>query len=194
MSIPIVDETPGEFILNSTADNPDPDGSFNLTWTVSLRSTSYSIYSLNSTITAINSSLIEIVVGTTNNSYKIVGLGTGLYFFVVVAQNSYGTKTSNCLNITVDISSNSKEKEDDDDKDDKGQDADIWEELLSNLVELTSNPIASFFIGLGAGIGAGAGLFALKSRAKSATSRNREKLDQLVEGIKKNQKYRKKQD
>lgn len=95
---------PKLFNLSSDADSPiDTDGVFNLTWTESAGADNYSIYLYSRYITDINSSLITLEIETNNTLYQIIGLSTGNYYFIVVANNNFGSMLSNCIKITVQI-------------------------------------------------------------------------------------------
>jgi len=97
-----VQVSPKQFNLSSDADSPfDTDGVFNLTWTESAGADNYSIYLYSRYITHINSSLIALEIETTNILYPIMDLSTGNYYFIVVANNSFGSMLSNCISVTV---------------------------------------------------------------------------------------------
>lgn len=97
----IVSLPPGEFQLVSTADNPDPDGEFNLNWGSSIDADNYSVYEHTSFITEINNSLNLLASGLEINTLHRTGYGNGEYYFIVEAINEVGTKTSNCIKITI---------------------------------------------------------------------------------------------
>ncbi|MFX1569419.1 MAG: TIR domain-containing protein [Promethearchaeota archaeon] len=98
---------PGQFTLSSDAVTPfDIDGIFNLNWTESAGADNYSIYQFSSYITHINDSLIPLMIATTNKSFQITDLPTGFYYFIVVANNSFGYRLSNCINVSVQIYNN----------------------------------------------------------------------------------------
>jgi len=97
--------TPGSFTLNSDATNPDTDGNFTLSWTVSTRANNYSIYVYSRPITSINASLQLIATGITNQTVVLNGFASGTYYFIVVASNNFGNTISNFIEITVQISS-----------------------------------------------------------------------------------------
>ncbi|MHA2325695.1 MAG: WD40 repeat domain-containing protein, partial [Promethearchaeota archaeon] len=103
----IVSLPPGEFQLSSTADDPDPDGLFNLNWDLSTDANNYSVYEHTNIITEINGSLDLIASGLTVNTLLREGYGEGDYFFIVVAVNEIGTKLSNHIKITVGVTSQS---------------------------------------------------------------------------------------
>ncbi len=110
---------PGFFMLYSTAGSPDNDGNFNLNWDVSKYTNNYSLYWDTSFI---NDPTIAnlIVEGNTNRTYNIIGLTNGRYYYIVVAFNKCGNKTSNCLDVLVQIDSGNIGDDDDDDDDDDG--------------------------------------------------------------------------
>ena len=99
-------DPPGNFAISSNASNPDEDGNFTLTWTISNGANNYSIYAYTSYITEINESLILVVkeVGTFSTPIRVVANGT--FYFVAVAFNDFGNTTSNCINVTVALSQN----------------------------------------------------------------------------------------
>jgi hypothetical protein len=102
MSYEYVD-TPGHFTLTSTADDPDDDGDFDLTWTASSGALTYAIYQYDSYITEINGSLTLIAAGVTDLTNSLSSYTNGTYYFIVVANNSYGETLSNCIQIVVEI-------------------------------------------------------------------------------------------
>ena len=91
----------GAFVLNSDADNPDIDGTFNLTWSVSTEADNYSVYMYNSEITAINASLITIIEGNIDLTINITGVSNGIYYFIVVAHNEISSQLSNYISVVV---------------------------------------------------------------------------------------------
>lgn len=95
---------PGSFNLNTDADPIDTDGSFDLTWSTSTDAENYSVYVSNTTINQIDEDCIEIVSGlVAQYSYSISGLGSGDYYYAVVAFNLVGNETSNCVLVRVRI-------------------------------------------------------------------------------------------
>ncbi len=92
---------PGDFNVYNNADNPDPDGIFNLTWTSSINADNYSIYRSTHPITYINDDLILVADQTALSPFEISGLKTGDHYFVIVANNEYGIKMSDCTHISV---------------------------------------------------------------------------------------------
>ncbi|MHA1411999.1 MAG: CARDB domain-containing protein [Promethearchaeota archaeon] len=99
----ITKDPPANFTLSSNAGDPDLDGSFNLTWTFSLRANNYSIYRYSSYISEINDSLILLEKNLVGLSLELSGYETGKYYFIVVARNNYGNTLSNCIEINVKI-------------------------------------------------------------------------------------------
>ncbi|MFW9896547.1 MAG: ABC transporter substrate-binding protein [Candidatus Thorarchaeota archaeon] len=93
--------TPGYFQLSSDADDPDYDGTFNLNWDISALTENYSVYRSNSPITVIDSNVTEIANGLTNRTYSISGLGSGDWYFMIIAFNEDGNKSSNVINVMV---------------------------------------------------------------------------------------------
>ncbi len=103
VAIPQSSNLPGDFMLNSNANNPDEDGNFNLEWTGSDGANNYSVYQYSSYITEINSSLTILLEEIETLSLPLSGYSNGTYYFIAVAFNDYGNNTSNCINITVAI-------------------------------------------------------------------------------------------
>lgn len=81
----------GAFILNSTAEDPDRDGRFRLTWTESQYADSYEIY---------QNGTLMVQLDSSQRSYEITGLSTGDYEFEVRAVNEYGQE-SNKIEVSV---------------------------------------------------------------------------------------------
>lgn len=92
--------SPGDFILDSDAESPDPDGRFNVRWSASRDADNYTLFRHNKTITEINVTLTEVVKGNTNRSMSLE-LGQGMHYFIVVAFNRYGNISSNVLQVIV---------------------------------------------------------------------------------------------
>jgi hypothetical protein len=92
---------PAAFTMTSDAGSPDPDGSFSLNWTSSAGATNYSVYAHDHYITEINVSVAAIGTGTTSLGLLVQGLPNGTYYYIVVAYNDYGNRTSNCIGIDV---------------------------------------------------------------------------------------------
>ncbi len=92
---------PKSFALDSTADNPDKDGSFELNWEQSDEAVNYSIYQHNHPITDINQSIL-FQEGITELSLSVSGLIDGIYYYILVAFNKYGNISSNSIFINVD--------------------------------------------------------------------------------------------
>jgi ABC-type transport system substrate-binding protein len=96
-------DPPNNFILDSTADSPDSDGNFDLTWESAYRAHNYSVYEYSSYITEINGSLTLLGDGITDLSLTLSGYSDGIYYFIVVAHNNYGDTLSNCIEVVVGI-------------------------------------------------------------------------------------------
>jgi len=94
---------PSSFNLSFDAKDPDPDGSFNLTWSTSENSDNYSIYVHNNFISEINGSVMLLDIGITDLNYSISGLTNGEYYYKVVAFNNVGNRSSNCIYVDVKI-------------------------------------------------------------------------------------------
>ena len=96
--------SPGPLILSSLAEEPDHDGAFNLTWTLSDWALNYSVYESNTGyISVINASISLIQEGLTNNSLNLSGYSTGTYYFIIEAINNNGKSLSNCVFVNVQI-------------------------------------------------------------------------------------------
>ncbi len=94
---------PGSFSLDSTAESPDDDGDFTLTWDAALGAESYSVYEYSSYITVINGSLTRRADHITSLSLPLTGYNNGTYYFIVVAHNANGDTLSNCITVVVEI-------------------------------------------------------------------------------------------
>jgi hypothetical protein len=94
---------PGTFTLSSNAGTPDSDGDFSLLWGISARADSYSVYSHSSYITEINGSVTLLTSGITSTNLPLSGYSNGTYYFIVVANNTYGETLSNCEEVIVAI-------------------------------------------------------------------------------------------
>ncbi|MFX1428439.1 MAG: hypothetical protein ACFFBE_18445, partial [Promethearchaeota archaeon] len=92
---------PWKFKLSTDATSPDIDGSFNVTWTVSLDADNYSLYQSNESIAEINENVIEIVSGNTNRTFLLEDLSEGNYYYKVIAFNEVGNKSSNQIRVVV---------------------------------------------------------------------------------------------
>ena len=92
---------PGNFILSSDADNPETDGKFNLSWTISVGADKYSIFVDDKYITDINNSLITLASQIELSPYEISVLLDGIYYYVIVAYNNLGYTVSNCISVKV---------------------------------------------------------------------------------------------
>ncbi|KKK48344.1 hypothetical protein LCGC14_3146060, partial [marine sediment metagenome] len=94
---------PGSFVLSSNAETPDDDGTFTLSWTSSSGANNYSVYQSSSYIYNINGSLTQLATEINSLTHPLSGLSDGTYFFIVVAINDSGNKTSNVLIIIVEL-------------------------------------------------------------------------------------------
>ena len=97
----LFDNEPFPFTLSTDADVPDLDGIFSLNWTVSSGATNYSVYQYSSFITEINNSLTLLADEITDLSSYLSGYSDGTYYFIVVANNTYGATLSNCISVVV---------------------------------------------------------------------------------------------
>ncbi len=86
---------PGNFSLFSDADDPDPDGAFDLIWTDSEGADNYSVYMFDKFITEINESLTLHANQTAISPFPISGLLNDEYYFTILAYNENGATMSN---------------------------------------------------------------------------------------------------
>lgn len=86
-------DLPSPFTLTSNADNPDTDGVFLLSWTISEYANNYSVYQ--------NDALLDS--GLTELYYSIKIYSNGSYSFKVIAFNNYGNIESNEITVNVQI-------------------------------------------------------------------------------------------
>ncbi len=97
----VVLHPPGPISLTSNAGTPaDRDGTFTITWNSSIDAANYSIYFYNKIITELNDSIL-LCEGLTNSSYDFEKLLEGKYYFVILAVNIVGNRSSNMLEINV---------------------------------------------------------------------------------------------
>ena len=96
-------KSPGAFNLSSTAEGPDDDGIFTLTWDVSPLANNYSVYEYHSYITVINGSLTSLATNIPSLFLPLNGYTDGTYYFIVEAHNEYGDTLSNCIEVLVEI-------------------------------------------------------------------------------------------
>jgi len=94
---------PEDFTLSDTADDPDKDGTFNLTWTSSTGADNYSVFIYDSPITYISNRLTLLADQVAESPFEISGLATGVYYYVVVAYNGTGETLSNNVYVKVRI-------------------------------------------------------------------------------------------
>lgn len=165
---------PGEFMLFSSAEDPDTNGNFILTWSDSDGASNYSVYYYYYPITKFNDSLIEIIKETNNLTQFLSEFTNGTYYFVVFAFNDYGNSSSNCLRIFVQIPPLAKEIDDDDNDNDKNKTKEI-----DSFLELLSNPIIIFVLGIGAGITITLTILIFKKPSYRASKKEREKLEKV---------------
>ncbi|MFX0001043.1 MAG: ABC transporter substrate-binding protein [Candidatus Hodarchaeota archaeon] len=96
---------PGDFILDSDADDPDPNGTFNLNWTNSNGADNYSLYMAYEPITYVSKIYTELAKQNAISPFPVSGLFIGDYYFVCVAYNETGQKFSNILHVVVQLPS-----------------------------------------------------------------------------------------
>lgn len=96
-----VQHLPGNFTLNNISPNPNPDGTFNLTWTRASGVDNYSLYVHDRKIVEIDNNGTLITEGLPEHLYLINDLETGDYYFIILAQNEVGSSSSNCILVKV---------------------------------------------------------------------------------------------
>jgi len=101
ISVTIIKVAPEPFTLSSNAEFPDPDGDFNLIWTISVGADNYSVFTSNSYITDIDGSVTLLAFQNATSPYSIIGLSTDVYYYIVAAYNEYGYRLSNCISVTI---------------------------------------------------------------------------------------------
>ena len=96
---------PTSFTLSSSdAGDPDLDGQFTLTWTVSNYADNYSVYMSTSQITDINDPSVNLLYNGTEQTFEITeanGLMDDIYYFKVISKNQFGSNETNTFSITV---------------------------------------------------------------------------------------------
>ncbi|MFX1326612.1 MAG: ABC transporter substrate-binding protein [Promethearchaeota archaeon] len=94
-------QPPGDFTLETDADNPDYDGIFNLTWTDSVGADNYSIYMSDNPIEYISKKFDLLAYQTATSPFSI-DLNQGEYYFRVVAYNKTGeTMSSDDVQVSI---------------------------------------------------------------------------------------------
>ncbi|MFX1502910.1 MAG: hypothetical protein ACFFDH_18260 [Promethearchaeota archaeon] len=96
---------PSIFTLSTDAKSPDSDGMFDLIWTESEGTETYSVYRHSSYISIINSSVNLLQSGLTTPLLNLTGYASGTYYFIIEAENEVGSCLSNCLSVEVQITS-----------------------------------------------------------------------------------------
>ena len=104
-----VRRAPSSFLLTTDATIPDTDGSFELTWTKSLYARYYVLYNSSTFISQIDASVSVLLNFTPlldlpTYRYPLNGLHNGTYYYQIIAFNTYGNFTMECIHITVSIS------------------------------------------------------------------------------------------
>jgi len=100
--------SPSSFLLTTSADTPDDDGMFDLTWSKSNYVGYYLIYNSSAFISEINLSVSVLLNFTPPLDlpvyrYSLVGLNNGTYYYKIIAFNEYGSIETECIQITVSI-------------------------------------------------------------------------------------------
>lgn len=94
-------QPPGIFTMSSTAETPDLDGKFNLTWTDSEGADNYSIYMSDKPFTYISKKSDVLAYQTASPPFQM-SLKKGDYYFRVVAYNETGeTMSSNDVHVNI---------------------------------------------------------------------------------------------
>jgi ABC-type transport system substrate-binding protein len=94
---------PGSVTIYPNIDNPDTDGSFDISWSSSTYTDNYSLYRSSNVITTIDGSVTLLLDEITGFSYKASGYSDGTYYFVVVSKNGNGNTISNNMMVTVEL-------------------------------------------------------------------------------------------
>ena len=131
---------PGSFSLFSDAGNPDIDGNFILNWSASEFTDSYSVYQ--------NNTLIADSLPSTESNYQIEDLTNGEYNFYIVAQNDYGSETSNNLTVSVNLLPISFEFELDESITYPSDPASFRIEIENFNTNFSASPIENIFVNL----------------------------------------------
>jgi hypothetical protein len=92
---------PHPFSAWTNASDPDTDGTFTIEWETSDYATEYSVYEYSDYITEINGSVTLIASDVSGFIVVIEDYVDGTYYFVVVANNSYGSMLSNNVIVVV---------------------------------------------------------------------------------------------
>jgi branched-chain amino acid transport system substrate-binding protein len=94
-------QPPGNFTMSGTAETPDLDGKFNLTWTNSEGADNYSIHMSNNPITYISKTFDLLAYQTASPPFRM-SLKKGDYYFRVVAYNETGERmSSNYIHVNI---------------------------------------------------------------------------------------------
>lgn len=93
-------QPPGSFTMDSTAETPDTDGKFNLTWTDSEGAKNYSIYMSNNPFTYISKKFQVLAYQTASKPFQMA-LKKGEYYFRIVAYNETGETMSNLEHVSI---------------------------------------------------------------------------------------------
>jgi hypothetical protein len=88
--------------LTSDAGNPETDGSFNLSWSISGNFAKFAIYTNTDYINDINDTVSLLYDNIQDLSY-LVSTYSGIHYYVVVAFNGSGHSISNCISVDVQI-------------------------------------------------------------------------------------------
>ncbi|HDZ18621.1 MAG TPA: hypothetical protein ENH75_10035 [archaeon] len=94
---------PKEFNFYTLSDDPDEDGVVLLRWGSSEFAQNYSLFFSNNSETGCNGPYNKVAEGMTNNSYLLSDLQSGIYYLKVIAYNQFGSASSNCLEIHVEL-------------------------------------------------------------------------------------------
>jgi len=133
---------PVPFNLSVNADNPDPDGRFELVWTVSNFTDNYSIYYHTSYISEFNDSLTFYktlapgAIPEDGDFNLIENWDDGIYYLVVVARNLYENISSNCVKLVINKPTSERQPEDNNDSSPENNSIDLMPLILFLLLIL----------------------------------------------------------
>ena len=94
---------PSNFNIYIPRNSFDDDGEILFIWENSTYANNYSLFISNNSETRCNGSLTKMAEGIVSNFYQISGLKSGIYYFKVIAYNPFGSTSSNCIEIQVEL-------------------------------------------------------------------------------------------
>jgi len=173
---------PGEFTATCTAENPDDDGDFFITWDIPDAGVKYSIFRSTKKTYALNdSSWVEVVIDTITPNQHITGLSDDTHYLVVIAYNDYGQSSSNFITVVVNLPKAEKEKK---------EDSQITNE---DIIEFLMSPIGLAIMGIG-----GTAVFSavviklIKNKSYRSSLKERERLSEVSKNVRLAQQNKKK--